>query len=446
MIAQSARLFDQPMPHSAPAEAALLGSMILNPGCIPEVRAKASAHDFYLAAHGTIYNALLDAYDATGGLDVDLVLLRDRLDRSAVLADVGGPDYLARLAEEVPSGVNWPHYLRIVREHAASRRLVQTTGEAMHRAMHDADPSEVAAWLETGLNAVRDGRDEPGEFTGEQALDAGIADLRAGRSGFYPTGLLSLDEKCGGIPEGGVTTILGASGAGKSSLVCAILKHFIFELGLGVGVFSNEVNATQYMLNVVMQASGIPISRIKRLGKPLSATDNYELAGWSDKLRERTVMLCQDALGPAGIFARCGAWKRRGVQVVVVDYIQNLPREGRDSEYELVGDAMNTMRRIVNEHGLTVIAVSQPIVSASRTAEPLRMSDCRGSSAIEEVTDMGFSVWRGCTGRTQGRDETDDQWEDAKRRMEIHVCKNKRLGMVGMVPAEFDPVTTRIMA
>ena len=54
----------------------------------------------------------------------DVVQLVEALRDKKILESVGGPDYLVRLAESVPSAANAPHYARIVADKARLRRLI----------------------------------------------------------------------------------------------------------------------------------------------------------------------------------------------------------------------------------------------------------------------------------------------------------------------------------
>src|SRR5215831_12211452 len=108
-----AKLYERPLPFSLEAEMALLGSMLLDPGVVPDVVAVVSdADDLYAESHRAIYAALIEVYDKVP--DADLVAIVDALRDRGQLEQVGGADYISRLANETPSAAGAMRYARTV--------------------------------------------------------------------------------------------------------------------------------------------------------------------------------------------------------------------------------------------------------------------------------------------------------------------------------------------
>ena len=104
------------MPESLAAEAAVLGSMIIDPECIGEVVEFMETSAFYRIEHRMIFDALVGLYEKNRGEGIDGVLLRDELEKRKQLEEVGGVEYLARVAESVPSSANVMYYAGIVKD------------------------------------------------------------------------------------------------------------------------------------------------------------------------------------------------------------------------------------------------------------------------------------------------------------------------------------------
>ena len=124
------------MPVSPEAEAAVLGSMILDRDCIGPVVEVMNAEYFSRTEHRLIYESLLRLYEANSS--IDLVLLRDDLKKQDSLDAVGGVEYLVKVAESVPSAANAEYYATIVREKAMLRELARTCAEIMQEACDEA--------------------------------------------------------------------------------------------------------------------------------------------------------------------------------------------------------------------------------------------------------------------------------------------------------------------
>lgn len=122
-------------PHSAEAEMALLGAMILDPASVAAVApVLAGPGDFYSDAHAAVYAALVRVYASTP--NADLVVLLDHLRDRGELDLIGGPEYLQKLASETPGSTGAAHYARIVADKAKLRRLAVAGEQIAHDALH----------------------------------------------------------------------------------------------------------------------------------------------------------------------------------------------------------------------------------------------------------------------------------------------------------------------
>ena len=107
----------------------MLGACLVAADGITVARQVVSAGDFWRDAHARIWRAI-GAVDADE-LAVDLITVRDRLAASGDLDAVGGPAYVAALADGVPRSTNVAHYARLVRKASLARRalLLVDTGD-----------------------------------------------------------------------------------------------------------------------------------------------------------------------------------------------------------------------------------------------------------------------------------------------------------------------------
>lgn len=99
------------------AEAAVLGSMIINPECISQVVEQLNKMDgFHSVEHRKIFAAIIALYNKNRGEGLDAVLLCDELKRRKQLKRVGGAEYIKKLLDSVPSSANVMYYAKIVRD------------------------------------------------------------------------------------------------------------------------------------------------------------------------------------------------------------------------------------------------------------------------------------------------------------------------------------------
>ena len=134
-------------PHNLEAERAILGGCLVAPHMIPHAERVLHDGDWWRDAHRLIWRAILRVH---GAGRADLVTVRDELGES--LEAVGGPAYVASLADGVPRSTNVPHYACIVARYGVRRQLTTAAGrgapaadiEALAARLHALSSSEAS--------------------------------------------------------------------------------------------------------------------------------------------------------------------------------------------------------------------------------------------------------------------------------------------------------------
>src|SRR2546421_1471879 len=125
-------------PHSVEAEQGVLGSMLISPReTIAECVEKINEEYFYVPAHRTIYNVLVDLWNTGQGIDLITFtqVLRDR----NLLDTVGGPSFVTSLFTFVPTAANVGYYLEIVRDKYILREIISACTEGARRSYEEQD-------------------------------------------------------------------------------------------------------------------------------------------------------------------------------------------------------------------------------------------------------------------------------------------------------------------
>ena len=110
------------LPYSLEAEAAVLGSVIIDKECLLEVMEVISADDFYLEKNKAIYQAISNLFNLN--IPVDAVTLYDELTRLGIYEQVGGKEYILDVVNSVPTTENVKHYAKIVADQSHLRKLI----------------------------------------------------------------------------------------------------------------------------------------------------------------------------------------------------------------------------------------------------------------------------------------------------------------------------------
>ncbi|GAH45066.1 unnamed protein product, partial [marine sediment metagenome] len=229
------------MPESLSAEAAVLGSMMIDPECIGDVIEIVKQDSFYRTEHQYIFDAIIALYekhpalpvidqaDLRSGHGIDAVLLRDELEKRKQLEKVGGVEYIAKILDSVPSSANVAYYAGIVKNKSLLREIIQATTEILNDAYDESgEPNEKLDEAERRIFAVTD-KKVTSNVVGLKDLLTRAYELIEKREGSYitglPTGYYELDDLTCGLQDGEMIIIAGRPSMGKTSLALNIAEH-----------------------------------------------------------------------------------------------------------------------------------------------------------------------------------------------------------------------------
>ena len=115
------------IPHSVEAEQSVLGAMLIDARCIPDVIEALHPEDFYLKTNREIYETIYAMFNFSATIDPVTVL--DQMKQRGVYDENTSRNYLLQLMEITPTAANVKEYVRIVKDKALLRRIAETAGE-----------------------------------------------------------------------------------------------------------------------------------------------------------------------------------------------------------------------------------------------------------------------------------------------------------------------------
>ena len=222
------RLIEALPPHAPGAEMSLLGAMLWDHSVIPEVIAiVSSGSDFYRAAHQVLFETMIELYDKNGTLDGEQ--LTQRLVDTDLLEDIGGIEYIVKLAESVPSASNAPYYARIVREKATLRELIEAAGTTLMEAHTSTEEAQqILEQAEQRIFKIAQKREHASAQDLGSLLDEAIRALEdnEGRSmSGLPSGFGDLDELTNGLQPGELIILAARPSMGKTAVALNMIEH-----------------------------------------------------------------------------------------------------------------------------------------------------------------------------------------------------------------------------
>jgi replicative DNA helicase len=384
--------------------------------------------------------------------------------------------YLARLAAEATTIINAQDYGRTIYDLALRRDLIGI-GEDMVNVAYDA-PVDFAprAQIEDAerrlYELAESGRYDGGFQKFSQALTLAVdlaakAFQRDGKLSGISTGLRDLDTKMGGLQHSDLIIVAGRPGMGKTSLATNIAynvaRAYVPELqadgtmkaahGGVIGFFSCEMSADQLATRIVAERTGIPSSSIRRGG--ISEADFEKIREVSIELQSLPFYVDETGgLSIAQLMARARRLKRqKGLDLIVIDYIQLLSGSGKRSENRVqeITEITTSLKALAKELSVPVIALSQLSRQVeSRDDKRPQLSDLRESGSIEQDADVVLFVYREeyYLGNKEPRPGTP---EHEKWRLDMDLAHGKaeviigkqRHGPTGTVDLAFEASVTR---
>src|SRR3990170_8357354 len=115
------------MPSSVDAERSVLGALLLNDELMVHVAELLTPDDFFHRPHKIIYDICLELNQRFKR--IDLLTLKDELEKRGLIDDIGGVVYLISLQEEIPALGLIEQHAHIIRQKSVLRKLINAATE-----------------------------------------------------------------------------------------------------------------------------------------------------------------------------------------------------------------------------------------------------------------------------------------------------------------------------
>ena len=394
-------LLGRKVPFSATAEQAVIGSMLIDPRCIPEVLEKLKADEFYLPLNRSIYETIYAMFSYAQAIDPVTVL--DQMKVRGVYQD-NCEEYLAEIMRVTPTAANVLEYASIVRDRALLRRLGETADEInkmVYEGAGEADAMLEAA--ERRIYALRQGRSIGGLVPVSSVVQTVFDNLsEASASGKaipgLSTGLADLDRVTLGLNRSELILIAARPGMGKTSIALNMALHAALNERQTVAIFSLEMSREQLVMRLLSRAALVPSQSL--LTGQLTDQQWRELTTAAQALSATDIRIDDNpTLTVSDMNAQCRRVPNLGL--VVVDYLQLMQSAGsghswsNESRTQAVSDISRMFKIMAKELAVPVVCLSQlSRANESRQDKRPMLSDLRESGAIEQDADVVIGLYR----------------------------------------------------
>ena len=389
--ALSAAMQGEP-PHDVQAEVSVLGSLLLNNETIDVVGPVLKAGSFFSTTHQRIYSAVLALHKRERA--VDIVTLREELERSGEIDAVGGLEYLSSLVDAVPAAANAEFYAEIVCEKAITRNLLGAAREIFDAAAVPGSRSrELLDEAQAKIFRIAEEGTRSAVVPIEEVLKDTFARIdkartREGMLTGLATGFHDLDEITSGLQDGELIIVAGRPSMGKTTISLNILAHVGIQLHEPAVIFSLEMSREQLARNMLCSHAKIDSHRLRRgrLGDDLS-----KLSRVVGPLSDAPIFIDDSpGLTPFELRAKVRRLKANGrCRLVVVDYLQLMGGSSAENRQVEISNISRSLKGLAREMNIPVIAVSQLNRQVeTRDDRRPRMADLRESGSLEQDADV----------------------------------------------------------
>src|SRR5213080_294385 len=243
-------------PHSVDAEQGVLGSMLISPReTIAECVEKINEEYFYIPAHRTIYNVLVDLWNT--GQAIVLITFTQVLRDPHLLENVGGAAFVTSLFTFVPTAANVGYYLDIVRDKYVLREIISAATESVRRAYEEQDEvNDMLDEVEQKIFAVGEDRFKGQMLSMKEQVMSTLESIEKlfenkGAITGVSTGFRDLDKLTSGLHSSEMIVIAARPSMGKTALAMNIAEHAAIEMKLPVAIFSLEMSAQQLVQRII---------------------------------------------------------------------------------------------------------------------------------------------------------------------------------------------------
>ncbi len=394
-------ILERKVPHSAPAEQAVIGSMLIDPRCIPEVMEKLKPDEFYVKLNRDIYETIFAMFSYSQTIDPVTVLGQMKV-RGVYTDD--SESYIAEVMRLTPTAANVLEYAAIVRDRALIRHLGEAADEI--NKMVYAGAGEADAMLEAAERRIynlRQGRNVGGLQPISSVVQTVFDDLNAAsasgsRIPGIPTGLPDLDKVTLGLNDSELILVAARPGMGKTSIALNMALHAAMNEGKTVAIFSLEMSREQLTTRLLSRAALIPSQNM--LTGQLSDQQWRDLSNAAQLLSQCDIRIDDNpTLTVSDMNAQCRRVPDLGL--VVIDYLQLMQSAGsghswsNESRTQAVSDISRMLKIMAKELNVPVLCLSQlSRANESRTDKRPMLSDLRESGAIEQDADVVIGLYR----------------------------------------------------
>lgn len=445
-------IFGRVPPQAQDLEMAVIGALLMEKEAMARVADMLNVDTFYVDAHQLIYAALLSLFKRGGAIDT--LTVKEELQKTGKLEEVGGPFYLMELTNKVSSTAHLEEHAKIIQQKHISRQLIAYHTLGINEAYEDTrDVFEILGDAEIEL--MRIGKEDSRRSnysTAEQTLSSTMTEIDAASKNDssvigIPSGFSAVDAILHGFQKPNLIVIAARPSMGKTSLCMGVAHHSAIELKKPTAIFSLEMSKNELTKRLLSIDTMIPLENIL-LGR-LNSQEWDMLHKSTSKMLDKPLYI-DDTPCLTIMELRTKAIRMKmlhGIELIIVDYLQLMNGTDESSRHQNreqeISNISRNLKGLAKELDVPVIALSQlnRAVEGRADRKPM-LSDLRESGAIEQDADIVMFIFRPEVYGEKMVSDLAGQGIDVRNKAEIIISKHRN-GALGDLMIGFDKRLTR---
>lgn len=218
-----------------------------------------TADDFFKRAHQITFEKMVDLNDRDKPIDV--LTIREELEKANQVDDIGGVSYIVELAETVPTAANVVYYAKIVQEKSVLRKLIKTATTIVTRSyVGEEEVSDLLDEAERSIMNVSEATNKEGFKNIRDVLSDNLKELNRlatddSEVTGLSTGFTELDKMTTGLHDDELIILAARPAVGKTAFALNIAQNVGTQNDTPVAIFSLEMSA-QSLVSRMLCAEG----------------------------------------------------------------------------------------------------------------------------------------------------------------------------------------------
>ena len=427
-------------PHSLEAEEYLLACCLLDGSDVISrcLEARIRPESFYLAAHGIVFERLLDLYNRQ--MPVDVAVLAEDLKTIKQLEAVGGFAFLTQISSRIPTTAQAGYFIDKVRELHLLRELIRSATGAVEECYgFTGGIDEFVDQIEQRIFNVTQNRvSESAKPMREPTREAmGVITkmmMKKGEMTGVTSGFKDLDALTWGFQRQEMIILAARPSMGKTSLALNMAESAAMPHRgepVGVLIFSLEMSAAQLALRMLCSRARVNMKLLRDGLLSKNGDEQARLLAAADQFSKAPIFI-DDSSALSIMQLRAKARRihaRNPLGFIVVDYLQLLaPTDSKMPREQQVAEASRGLKALAKELNLPVVVLSQLNRASEKENRTPKLADLRESGSIEQDADVVLMLAR--------PKDADEKFQVAADSAELIVAK-QRNGPVGELKLTF---------